>query len=113
MPVDHDNPGYQAEQKLIKAYKSFANTPEGKTILKDLTDRFLWQDSREHVGAGNALGVVYIDAHRMLMKYILRKIEVPEDELLQAFQLPQDLLQGDPLETYGQSHREPRSRGYL
>jgi hypothetical protein len=113
MPVDQDSPHYQAEQKLIKSYKAVANTPEGEIVLRDLTDRFLWQDSREHVAAGNALGVAFIDAQRMMMKYIIRKIEVPEEELLRMFQLPQDLLQGDPLETYGQSQRANRSHGYL
>ena len=109
---DPSNPQLQAEQKLIKAYKSVANTPEGKQVFEDLHTRFLWQDSREHVSAGNALGVVYIDAQRMLLRYIDRKVKMTEDDQLRAYETPPEPNQGDPLGSYGQSHQH-RGSGYL
>jgi hypothetical protein len=111
MAVDDSDPRVQAERKLIAAYKKVAATPEGKTVFEDLFSRFLWQDSRPHVQAGNATGVVFMDAQRMLLRYIDRKVNLTEDELMSSFSLPTEIKQGDPLDA-GQSHRQ-FSEGYL
>jgi hypothetical protein len=111
MAVDESNPKAQEERKLIAAYKRVAATPEGKVVFEDLFSRFLWQDTRPHVSAGNATGVVYVDAQRMLLRYIDRKVTLSEDELMSGFSLPTEIEQGDPLHA-GQSHRQ-FSEGYL
>ena len=86
---------------LIARYQKVFGTEEGKAILKDLDEVFLWQDSRPHVQAGNALGVVYMDAQRMLLRYIRGKVDRPVHEQLAVFDLDGNLTQGDPLHANG------------
>ena len=110
MPTDNRDQVLEAERKLVSAYKAVAATPEGQLMLQDLQHTFLWQDSREHVSAGNHIGVVYMDGQRMLLRYINRKVTMDMEEQLSAYALPVELEQGDPLDD-GQSQRG--SRGYL
>lgn len=102
LPNDNQEHMEENERKLIHAYKSVAATPEGQLMLQDLYDTFLWQDSRQHVAAGNEPGVTWIDGQRMLLRYINRKVTVDEEALLSAYRVPVELEQGDPLDA-GQS----------
>ena len=92
---------------LIARYQKVFGTEDGKAILKDLDEVFLWQDSRPHVQAGNALGVVYMDAQRMLLRYIRSKVTRPVDEQLAVYDLDSHVNQGDPL------HAGPGHHGYF
>ena len=104
MPNDNHDKQKAYELDLINAYKSFNETPHGKLIMEDITNRFLWHDSRPHVAAGNALGVAFIDGQRMLVRYIHNRLNRTQDEQLAKYDVPTELNQGDPLDGFsGQS----------
>ena len=103
----------KSEQRaLIEAYKVCFGTPEGKKVLKDLETTFLWQDSRPHVAHGNSLGVTYIDAQRMLIRSIRKKVDEPLDDQLAMYDVPVELEQGDPLSDANRPEHG-QSRGYI
>lgn len=83
------------EARRLQDYRTTFGTPEGKRVLEDLELRFLRQDSRNHVAAGNQLGVAWIDGQRTLVLGIKKLAERPVVENMPVFHNP--ITQGDPL----------------
>jgi hypothetical protein len=55
------------EHTRLIQYRTAFGSPEGKAVLDDLRQRFLFQDSRPHVAANNSLGIAWIDGQRSLL----------------------------------------------
>lgn len=83
------------EKQRLADYRDTFNSPAGKRVLQDLENRFLLQDSRLHVQAGNMLGVAWIDGQRSLITAIKKWATRPSVENLPQFTEP--ITQGDPL----------------
>lgn len=85
------------EKSRLGDYQSTFGSEQGKRVLQDLMDKFMWQNSSVHCAAGNALGLAFIDGQRMLMRGIHRWVETPIEEALQAYRKPLEVDEGDPL----------------
>lgn len=93
------------ERNRIARYRELFGSDLGKTVLQDMKEKFLYQDSRSHVAHGNQLGVVFIDGQRMLMRALINWIETDTDEYMSAFSKPLTIEEGDPL--YAGESTEP------
>lgn len=67
---------------------------EGKRVLADLEDKFLFQDVRHHVAAGNSDGVIYVSGQVALVVAV-KKWAKPLSEEIPAPKFEQPVLQGD------------------
>lgn len=91
-----------SEKERILRYRALFNSDEGKKVLEDMKDKFLWQDASPHVLAKNDMSVSYIVGQQMLMRALNRWLTVDLDEYLDRYRKPLELEQGDPLNV-GQS----------
>ena len=83
-----------AERTRLTDYRVTFGTEAGQRVLKDLEERFLLQDARAHVSAGNTTGVVWIAGQGFLIGKIKQWCEKPVE-----FNMPmylQPVEQGDP-----------------
>lgn len=83
------------EKRRLADYRDVFNSESGKRVLADLEERFLFQDSRLHVQAGNTTGITWIDGQRTLIAAIKRWASRPIADNMPTYSEP--LTQGDPL----------------
>jgi anti-sigma-K factor RskA len=90
----------EKEEKRIADYRTVFTTPEGRRVLEDLEERFLWQESRNFILDKNPLALAYIDGQRNVLKSIRKWLTLDLNSYIQQLKKPVDPLGGDP---YGQS----------
>lgn len=83
------------EHTRLLAYRTCFGSPEGRMVLSDLVERFLHQDSRQHIAANNPLGVAFIDGQRSLIATIQRWLSCDIQKHLARFDAPSQ--EDDPL----------------
>jgi len=82
------------ERQRLADYRSTFGTAEGKRVLADLEEKFLLQDARHHVAAGNSDGVIFMAGQAALI-IAVKKWARPLSEKAPEPKYEQPLMQGD------------------
>lgn len=85
------------EKNRIMLYRSVFGSEDGKKVLEDLMDKWLWQNSASHASAGNTTGIIHIDAQRQVIRTLHKWLTMDLESYLDAYRKPLEIEKGDPL----------------